>query len=349
MDRISNIQKLYDFRQYLDTSPRIILSAKFGDGKTTFLKEMVELSMNPINEKVHFDDYQFFTIYPINYVVAKNEDIFEYVKRDILLQLYNQNLLNKLNLKDLFDSVFSYEDLKSVISFLLCSVPGGAFSDKLFHIVDKKYHDYQEKKETFKKFELKFENQIGGIYENDGYTQMIKYALDIIKNGDSEATKKKPVLVIEDLDRLDPAHLFRILNIISAHIDQTSYNNDNKFGFNNIILVMDYEATKHVFHYFYGERANYEGYISKFLSVPPFYYSVKELVIKQVKDSIFNIIGCMDALNSFSLFNEKIASMSMRDLFKLQGFKCNKRIKTHAVSIWNLTFSTEMPLYRLII
>ena len=33
---------------------------------------------------------------------------------------------------------------------------------------------------------------------------------------------KKPVLIIEDLDRLDPKHLFRILNVVSAHIDDSN-------------------------------------------------------------------------------------------------------------------------------
>lgn len=30
---------------------------------------------------------------------------------------------------------------------------------------------------------------------------------------------KRFVLVFEDMDRIDPAHIFRILNVISAHMD----------------------------------------------------------------------------------------------------------------------------------
>lgn len=79
------------FRNHLDITPRVIFSAKFGDGKTTFLKEFRE------NEKNN--DYVFFTIHPINYPVASNDDIFEYIKRDILLQLAETMVVASLSLK----------------------------------------------------------------------------------------------------------------------------------------------------------------------------------------------------------------------------------------------------------
>ena len=63
---------------------------------------------------------------------------------------------------------------------------------------------------------------------------------------------KKVVLIVEDLDRIDPAHLFRILNIFSAHIDYCYKNAvipdrsivGNKFGFDNIVLVCDFSNIK---------------------------------------------------------------------------------------------------------
>ena len=74
--------------------------------------------------------------------------------------------------------------------------------------------------------------------------------------------------------------MFRILNIFAAHIDNPNYDekdNANKFGFQKVILVMDYEATKKIFHHFYGEGANYEGYMRKFSTTPPFKFSIKEI------------------------------------------------------------------------
>lgn len=33
----------------------------------------------------------------------------------------------------------------------------------------------------------------------------------------------KSVLIIEDLDRIDPAHLFRIMNVLSSQVDNPYY------------------------------------------------------------------------------------------------------------------------------
>lgn len=74
---------------------------------------------------------------------------------------------------------------------------------------------------------------------------------------------QKCVQIIGDLDRLDLGHLFRILNVLSAYIDYKS--TTNKFGFTNIVAVLDYETAKHIFTHFYGKKANYDGYMSKFI------------------------------------------------------------------------------------
>jgi len=107
---------------------------------------------------------------------------------------------------------------------------------------------YDEKKHTADKYLSKFANTAGCIHEEDGYTKLIKKAIEWISQDHSLNGKvkkaKKPVLIIEDLDRLDPKHLFRILNVVSAHIDDSDRPDivGNKFGFSNIVLVMDYEA-----------------------------------------------------------------------------------------------------------
>ena len=53
------------------------------------------------------------------------------------------------------------------------------------------------------------------------------------------------------MDRIDPGHLFRILNVLGAHIDTNK--DENKFGFENIVVVLDYITTEHIFHHFYGQ------------------------------------------------------------------------------------------------
>ena len=54
------------------------------------------------------------------------------------------------------------------------------------------------------------------IYENDVVTQIIR---DNLKSWKNDNPDKKIVLLFEDMDRIDPAHIFRILNVLSAQMD----------------------------------------------------------------------------------------------------------------------------------
>lgn len=341
-------EKIYDFSQYLATTDRIILSAKFGDGKTFFLNQL--RSSNELNE-----DYKFFTIYPVNYSVSKNEDVFEYIKRDIILQLNKEGLLDKVDINALFDSIFDFSDLQVLVSFLLSFVPGGNFYDKVFAKFCEKREKYHEKKHTADKYLSSFSQTKGSIYENDGYTALIRSTLNWIKedhpmNG-PDWKKKKAVLIVEDLDRLDPRHLFRILNVLSAHIDDTTSPDivTNKFGFDNIVLVMDYEATEHLFHHFYGNNACYEGYMSKFLSREPFRYSIQESIALEIESEISDKLDVANILPTFENFWRRLYKLSIRDLKKLTMFDTQDRIKTAYFECNKMKFSTSMPLFHLII
>lgn len=80
MEQIDITAKLEDFYRHLSEPDvdRTIFSAKFGDGKTVFL--------NQFREK-YSDKYDFYTLYPVNYQIAPNEQVMEYIKRDILFQV----------------------------------------------------------------------------------------------------------------------------------------------------------------------------------------------------------------------------------------------------------------------
>ena len=340
--------KIKDFSQYLATTDRIILSAKFGDGKSYLLNQL------RINEDLR-NEYLFFTIYPVNYSVAKNEDIFEYIKRDIIIQLNNEALLNNVDLDAVLDSLFYFEDIQTLVSFLLSFVPGGPFYDKVFKLFCDKKEKYEKKKHTEDKYLASFSQIKGCIYENDGYTTLIRNAIDWIKEdhvmSGSEWKKKKPVLIIEDLDRLDPKHLFRILNVLSAHIDDTTAPDivTNKFGFSNIILVMDYETTKHIFHHFYGDKACYEGYMSKFLSREPFRYSIRPYLAVPLERDLSKKLGIPHAFLTFSKLWLRINELSIRDLKKLTLFDSEDRIRNPYFEYEKMNFSTSLPLFHLII
>ena len=341
-------EKIKDFVQYLDTTDRIILSAKFGDGKTFFLDQLR-------NSKELSEDYKFFTIYPVNYSVAKNEDVFEYIKRDIILQLNKEGLLDKIDIDAVFDSLFSFDDARAVVSFLLSFVPGGAFYDKIFNKFWEKKKEYEGKKHTADKYLSSFTQKQGSIYEEDGYTSLIRNAIEWMKkdhvmNG-PEWKKKKAVLIIEDLDRLDPKHLFRILNVLSAHIDDTTTPDviTNKFGFDNIVLVMDYETTAHIFHHFYGKDACYEGYMSKFLSREPFRYDIKPYIAIQIERELSKELGITHIFTNFFKFWMRIRELSIRDLKKLTTFDTQDRIRRDYYEYKHMKFSTSMPLFHLIL
>lgn len=336
--------KIKDFAQYLQSTDRIILSAKFGDGKTYLLNQIRNSS--ELSKK-----YKFFTIYPVNYSVSQNEDVFEYIKRDIILQLNKDKLLDKLDLDAVFDSIANFNNLREVISFLLSFVPGGSFYDKVFDKFCEAKKKYEEKEHTADKYLGTFSYMRGGIYEEDGYTKLIRNAIEWIGKDHPNWEKKESVLIIEDLDRLDPAHLFRILNVLSAHIDDTS-NPDvvaNKFGFHNIVLVMDVSATKHIFHHFYGNEANFEGYMSKFLSREPFYYSIRPYMLLALKREIAKNLKVSNIFGDyFKNFNKRLDAFSIRDMRKIANFDTLERIKENAFIFRKMKFSTSLPLFDLI-
>jgi len=353
--KIEISEKVKDIIQYLNTTDRIILSAKFGDGKTYLLNALRDNTA--AKEK-----YEFFTIYPVNYSVAPNEDVFEYIKRDIIVQLHDRNLLNKIDLEAIFSSLFNFNDLASVVSFLLSFIPGGTFYNKILNQFFEIRRRYEQKKHTADKYLSIFANQKGSIYEEDGYTKLVREAItwmssDHKVNG-RDHKGKKPVLIIEDLDRLDPNHLFRILNVISAHIDDCKRPDKvgNKFGFHNIILVMDYDTTKHIFHHFYGNQACYEGYMSKFLSREPFRYSIRREMVKLIEEKLTTALKLPNLFSAFPKFKQKLSQSSIRELNKFAQLETNNFIKSAKHTITQpdsdgskFSLSTSFKLFQLII
>ena len=132
------------FSEYLNNNCRGILSARFGDGKSFFLNEVKKQLSNK---------YLFLTIYPVNYQVAENKDIFEYIKRDILLQIlmtseidfsdekygFSLRLWGFLNQngKDLVS------DIVSLIASSLANIPQDAI--KVFRNNIAKFKDFSER------------------------------------------------------------------------------------------------------------------------------------------------------------------------------------------------------------
>ena len=340
MELIPIKNELKSFKDHLDINERTVFSAKFGDGKTYFLNEF---------KKKYGDSYEFITIYPVNYQIADNREVFEYIKRDILIQMVSKKMIEpSYEIPDsLIFQFFIMQNSDSFLGNLLKILPSLGVPEQTaslflagYHALNwskkmaKKYKEYkdaiqsQDENQIIATFLESFSKRIGSPYEIDLITQII---IDNIQ-WFCKSNNKKVILIIEDLDRMDPAHLFRILNIFSAHIDRVyQYQNSstqkeedttysellpNKFGFNNIITVFDYNKTKSIFQHFYGQEANYDGYINKFTSHQPFFYSIDEIA----REYLYKVISEKCCITKESIrhiskqINNKFDSLSVRDV-----------------------------------
>ena len=285
MESIDISNNINDFKQVFESESRIIFSAKFGDGKSYFLKKFMESYPKEAN------DYYFITLHPVNYVVEENRDVIEYIKRDILFQLIKDNRIYdfKEGYDKIFDAVCNGESLLKLADFAASIIPVKGLKEGykalkgLVSTIDEK-RKVQDVLHVVDDYLNGFYGKSGSISECDAFTYLIQKSL--------ERMMAKSVLIIEDLDRIDPAHLFRIMNVLSSQVDNPYYSeipHGNKFGFDKIILVMDYEIAKHLFHHFYGKEANYEGYMNKFLNTLPYSYSIKEEAHRQVEAKLLDI------------------------------------------------------------
>ncbi|HPH62649.1 MAG TPA: hypothetical protein PLN63_03390 [Paludibacteraceae bacterium] len=76
------------FLHHINSHDRTILSAKYGDGKTYFLSKFMQ------SEEVR-KEYEFITLYPINYQILENRDIIDVIKFDILMQMFAKGMIDK--------------------------------------------------------------------------------------------------------------------------------------------------------------------------------------------------------------------------------------------------------------
>jgi len=339
-DYFIDISKLKDeFKEHLDLeqNDRVLFSAKFGDGKTTFLREFFKDNT----------EYNAIHIFPINYSVASNEDIFELIKYDIFFELISTKIdfddsvapLTKTLRKYAFDNK---EDALKILTPFLKVIPSiGSAAQESIERAIKFLKDALEHYNDTSKTELDvieaylrdFTNFKGSIYEEDFYTQLIRDLVDRL----SENKKKKTILIIDDLDRIDPEHIFRIFNVFAAHQDTLSPG--NKFGFDKVIVVCDIDNIRNIFHHKYGADTDFNGYIDKFYSVDVFKYSMMDELYNEV-DSILNSIGGNDTLiKAFDLRRDrnyifktiqnllrsfvKSGIINVRNVVKLKGNKYN--------------------------
>lgn len=331
----------FDFDLYYDTEPldiplddpfktfeehiavngnsRILFSAPYGAGKTTFLKDFFRKTE---------DKFEVIYLFPVNYSVARNEDIFKFIKCGILFQLLGKDVEFKKEEFKYLQTLPQYilqNPIKILAPFvkLLPQIGSSAFEilEKLEDLRNSYFEFHKEAQVDEKKEVVSYVEKIydeeGSIYEDNFYTQLIR---ELIEQLNSKG--KKTVLVIDDMDRMDPDHIFRVLNVFAAHFDSEDYDfgNSNKFGLKKIVFVCDIQNIKRLFHYRYGDSVDFAGYIDKFFSNSIYRFS-NTFAVKEFIESIRMISPDNFQLHVFIIILQDLyatGNLSLRELLKLR-------------------------------
>lgn len=322
---------IQEFHEHLLCHPRTILSAKYGDGKSFFLNAFEK-------DKAVKRKFQFITIYPVNYQVLENQDIFDVIKYDILLQMGLNDMLDEtVDISDREAFLYLMKtkglDLTESLFEVAGSIEGaqkvkaigkiGAVLTKVVQKIINAVKEYKEYKEGDLGVLSKYVDKIDELptYEEDLVTKIIQNNIAAWRKKRGNG-KKHVVLLFEDMDRIDPAHLFRILNIFSAHMDFTyrygikpdSSLQGNKFGVDNVVMVIHYENLESIFHHFYGKDTCFEGYIHKFADKGKFVYSLKAEAVKYYYQSLQSLTQIPEDLLKLVLPEGRIQSKTLREL-----------------------------------
>lgn len=311
----------------LQDNERVIFSGMYGTGKTTFLKHYFTKNK---------DKYNVIHLYPVNYSVLTEEDIMKYIKFDILFNLFVERddveagfTISHSDLYENFET-FTYQNYLQILAALILFVPKMGWrlhncAKQLLgwkeqfekYQAERKKNDYDEIIDFAEKFAPKVD-----LYENDDITDLIIKILDNEKEKNKET--KQNILIIDDLDRIDPHHIFRLFNIFAAHFD----NRDelpNKFGFDKIIFVCDIKNIKAIFQNNYGTSTDFNGYIDKFFSKRVFYFGN----VNAVQDFIKRVIEQLS-------FSEKTSINIESTWFK------NQHLKAHLAEIIYFMLSANL-------
>ncbi len=280
----------------IENNERIIFSGKFGHGKTTFLQEFFkdESQLKNINGK----KYNVISLFPVNYSIASNEDIFRYIKYDIILEMLRNGYQIENSIETYYDTlpIFIRKNFDKVLAAIVYMVPHvGKNIVECYEKWDKLKNEYlkfdkdskllNDSGDQFVNFIEKLEQTDGSIYEDDLISKLIEQVLkDKLENDGA----KENVLIIDDLDRIDPEHIFRILNVFAAHFDRKNdLKSKNKFGFDKVIIVCDIENIRNIFKAKYGADTDFNGYIDKFYSYEVFEYSNRTAIENFAKAILF--------------------------------------------------------------
>ena len=149
-----------------------------------------------------------------------------------------------------------------------------------------------------------YESREGSIFENDVITKIISGTI-------KKETLRKTVLIVDDVDRLDPEHVFRILNVFASHFDNRATDGKNKFGFDKVIIVCDFNNVRNLFHHRYGSEVDFMGYMDKFYSSDIYHFDNR----KAIKEIVEEVIKSLELNESRRDRKQFISNLYLRDIF----------------------------------
>lgn len=321
---LDEVSKKFQAHLNVENNFRIIFSGKYGTGKSFFLNRYFDARKEKYNK---------FLISPVNYVVSSNDDIFELIKVDIIKQLFFDGYVQKIPTKEKSKVVQALQFLhdnptipiKHIVSMFSKVNPYLTITDGMLSGIEKLVKEYEayEKKlnstlslnsEHLEQFVEDFTKRTGSIFEDDFITQTINSELEDIRKGG----KKENVLIIDDLDRIDPEHIFRILNILSAH--NNHWDKENKFKFDRIVIVCDIDNIKKTFYHRYGNDVDFSGYIDKFYSTDIFFFTNSDAIETYIEGN---------SMLNFSTGGKKLLNLILTFFLEEEKITLRKIIKSH--------------------
>ena len=366
---INITKELTRFQEHIEISgnSRILFSGIFGIGKTYFLKEFFKNN----------NSYECVILRPVNYSIASNKDIIDYIKYDIIFELFGKNIeFEKTDISKYLSAQYYVKDNFIKTASTIAKM-AGQIGKPIVNILDGlqelneniENHNQEvqidQKKETTD-FLNKIKEKDGSIYEENNITELISSLVHSLKvSEDEDSAKKETVLIIDDLDRLDPEHIFRILNVFACHFDLDS-SDENKFGFDKVIVVGDSENIRNIFQAKYGIDTDFNGYIDKFYSSEIYKFDNKSCLYSylpsylsklQTERSLYLsnsqlvhsilIYEIFKGLINYDLFNLRTLKTSLENNHHFESiiFKAGndefKRLSSHNIVM--------IPLFRLLI
>jgi hypothetical protein len=335
----------HKFKSHLEESSKVFFSGAYGMGKTTYLHNRFNNDTGDLK-----DEFIAFHLFPVNYVIADNKDIFELIKYDLLYQLLDyvdfEKLLENDSIYKNHVAEFISENYSELFFHFLTSFPQfGGYVEKIKSNLESLVQNFKDSKPKTKADKItsfidEIELKKGSIYENDFYTKLIFGIIEEIK----DLEKKEIVLVIDDLDRIDPNHIFRILNIFSAHIDcnNLAKGASNKFNIDKVVVVGDYNNIKSIFHHIYGVKTDFNGYIDKFYSTEVYKMSFED----KLSDVFFRKFNEKDEKLALFFINLVLTVLHDNNKFNLRQFhKIDNILTTNNNMFKDSVFEILLKIY----